>query len=256
MRIVIPTKGKFIKDLTIDACVAQSVYPVTLVVPESERDYWKGYDVVTVPDAFHCGQTRTFIFHCFKETKHIVPDDDLVFFKRHPGNKLRRTNDILELFQDVDKVLDDYAHGAISVRGYNNLVYPQSYTECGKAIRFNFYAADVIRAEGISLEDFPICNDIEFTLSLIELGYINWIGYEWSCDQPQRGFVGGCQVYRTEELFEKMNKVFIDKHPQCHLATKKMTYNSVVDNTVTERKMIAIPWKKSLGIKSNLRRAQ
>ena len=218
-----PTRARIHKQITRAKFFLNSIpYPVTYIVPESERDAylraWPGSQVLTVPDEFRLSHIRQWLVDTQRQDPfQCCFDDDLVFLRRKAPRDIHqrsdmRVQDAIDCFQRIEFWLKEgYAHGALSQRAGNN----RESTEVkviGRATDTHFYNADVIHGEGLRFDDVILRQDFHMTLSLLERGYPNVIDHEFMSGQTD-GTPGGCEVYRTKQMLEEQAHLLASLHP-------------------------------------------
>lgn len=257
MLIFIPTRGRVDTQYTRIALFANSIsYRVIMVVPECEKQHWKSVDKFIVPDDYKFSDIRQEILDTYWQADpyHMCIDDDVKFYVRKSKEDwhLRYTEyeDILVMLKRIDNyMIEGYAHGAISPREGNNRV-EELTRENTRAMRCHFYDAKILHKEGFDFRDVVCRQDFHMTLSMLELGYINIVDYEFAQGQRSSQAKGGCERYRTLELMAEEAHKLKALHPVGVRIVEKKTKHSW-GGTRTD---VTCQWKKSYCIRSNERK--
>lgn len=249
MRIYIPTKGRVGRQLTrvnlqLDSCP----WPVTYVVPESEHMN-HGPNILVVPQYYRFSETKQMILD--QGGLQVVIDDDLQIFRRGEGTRLHlcTPNDIKDMWAKIYQYLmDGYVHGAISAREGNNH-NEADHAINTRAMRFHFWNADILNKEKLQFTDIETKQDFHMTLSLLELGYMNIVDFEFAQNQAGSDTRGGCSSYRTKEVMDRDSHRLAELHPGFVTVVKKDN-----DGEWGQRTDVRIAWKKALGARRHLSR--
>lgn len=219
VEIFVPSRSRSARSLTLEALTYGGLAQrTTLVVPYSQgQAYLPLARKHKVKQLLRCKEdgiaaTRKL---CGERAanKFIMIDDDLRFYRRKPNDVILYKfdkNDMAGMLILVSRMLDLYAHVAISAReGNNRLDFP--YVTCSRPLRALAYRKKefdaCVHGRVAIMEDFDV------TLQLIKRGYENAVITEYSQVQPVTQAYGGCSDYRTKELHEKNVKLMAKLHP-------------------------------------------
>ena len=228
--IYIPTLGRVDKQVTIRNIPSDWLPKTRLVVmPEEYEELKSKYgDCVIVCPNRGLSPTRQWIIDTCPSRYVIMIDDDVTFYKRHEGIRLRRatTEETSELFYLMLTYLKSgIAAVGISPRHTNRYVYPDDYKDIGKM--YGVYAIDteIIRKHGITFR-LPLMEDYDITLCLLEAGYKNRIIYNYAWNQPASGAEGGCSLFRNQKLQKECAEQLAKLHPESvNVVIKKTAYS-------------------------------
>jgi hypothetical protein len=234
-------------------------YQIIHVVPHCEADLWikTGKSFAVVPDEWKIADIRHWIVEQFwnLDRFHVTMDDDLRLYRRierdEPALRMQTVQDSLDMFARIEKYLKDdgYAHGAISERGGNNHYPPLE--ENYRALCLHFYDAKILHEEGIDHRAVIEREDYHVTLSLLELGYINAIDFEFAHDQLPN-VAGGCSRYRTPKMLADAAYQLAELHPGCVRVVERNTKASINRGMSLD---VRVQWKKAFGRRANERKA-
>jgi hypothetical protein len=259
-RIYLHTHGRIDRQLTISALPPRILDQLTVVIQERERGAWDWkfrhsvapYDVEVLPDEIRTlSPTRQWILEnavAKNYEKIVILDDDLRFSRRTgEGTKLETVvgENVAPMFDALFSMLDDYVHVAVSAREGNNHhtdnVAP--WRECGRVMRVLGYRPKKVLELGCRFDHIRSKQDFDLTLQLLELGYPNWITYQWAQDQAGSQAKGGCAVYRTPATMAEDAQKLHDLHPQFVKVVTKTTKGAWGGG---DRVDVQIAWKKAL----------
>ena len=256
--ILICTYGRCQKQVTWDSLPESIQAKTTLVVQHRERELYQGFPTLVLPPhILTLPDTRQWLTDnaVIKDDKVIQLDDDLVFARRRIDEptkfKPATPYDIECLFEEMYRMLDDYAHVGVSGREGANRDTNELKFE-GRQMRIHGYRVDVLRKEKIVQNSMPDVEDFHTTLQLLELGYpniiLNWIVHNQSGSNTE----GGCSEYRTLATHDRDVRKLAVLHPQFVKVVTKKTSTSWGGQ---ERKDVVIQWKKSYaeGVRKHVR---
>jgi hypothetical protein len=242
------------------------LFPHTVIfVPKSQhRDYcrtvWgvaeQGAIIIrTVPDEWVLAPIRVHMAERAREDgedSHIMVDDDLRLERRKSPDtwhtKVSDRNDVANMFRSIQTLLDDgtWSHVAIAPRfmqqdrglgGPNEVVAECQRAMCIVGWRLDdFFAIDYGRMMARS--------DFDATLQSLRLGRPNLVLGYWICGQMAMDMAGGCQDYRTPEMFDATAKQLAEYHPGLVTLVQKSNKSGSVNRERTE---VMIQWRKALG---------
>jgi hypothetical protein len=224
MIVFVPTRARISKQVTMkEFDLPAKEYATVFVVPSSEevtfRQRWPKVTLHVVPDHFRLSDIRQYLvdmWNVFGDPHHVCMDDDLVFLRRKAPLDVhqRKGNaaDAKDAFARMESWLKlGYVHGSLSQRGGNNHC-EEAFKVIGRSTDCHFYNAEIIKNEGIKINDVILRQDFHLTLSLLELGYPNLIDHEFMSGQKD-GTPGGCQTYRNHEMLEQQAHLLAELHP-------------------------------------------
>jgi hypothetical protein len=217
LEVFVPSRSRWERSLTLEALQGKWDR-VALVVPAAQVAKYRplatrhGVRLLPCPAQGIAG-TRQWIGRMAKG-HFIMLDDDLRFYTRaKEGVALFQfgKHDMSAMLIYVHRLLDLYAHVAISAReGNNRLDYP--WVTNSRPLRALAYR----KGPFIECEHgrVAIMEDFDVTLQLLKMGYRNCILTAYAQDQPGTQAPGGCSDYRTHALHEanvrKMHKLHGD----------------------------------------------
>lgn len=218
MEIFVPSRSRFERSLTLEALKGKWEH-VRLVVPATQFKQYiplaRRMEVMLLGcPANGIARTREWIGQKAK-SKFLMLDDDLRFYRRasfedvqlHMFNK----HDMPNMLTFVSRLLDDFAHVAISARGGNNQLKGYPFVTNKRPLRALAYRKrEFIKAKHGRVQ---IMEDFDVTLQLIGMGYQNAVLVQYAQDQPMTQMAGGCSDYRTHELHERNVRLMAKLHP-------------------------------------------
>jgi len=175
--------------------------------------------------------------------KLLMLDDDLTFAIRRTDDPTKFATptdaDIVRVFDDVKKKLDDYAHVSIAPReGGNRRTEP--YVQNTRALRALAFRVDKLCEYGVLFTDMEVMEDFYVQLSLLLLGEphltINWMVQ----NQGGSNSEGGCSTYRTPEVQARAAGALHAKFPDFVRMVDKETKTAWGGGT---RKDVVVSWK-------------
>lgn len=213
MRIYVPSRDRWAKGSTTLAQIPKALHAVTLyVVPSVQVREYKaaGFPAVGCP-ANRIAPTRQWILeHCWKnfqaERKLVMLDDDLTFFRQE---EFQGKNDIerhilstiegerAKMFNDLDKVMNKYAHASIAMRlGANRFtnINPVFNTRMARVLGLRVDVLRNIKRKWFG--DVAVQDDFYLILQLLTLGYPNCVITEFVQEQKSSNAPGGASTYR------------------------------------------------------------
>jgi hypothetical protein len=252
MQIIIPTRGRTSKQLTLQSLPGELRKRTTLVCPKREASSLYrlyndlGVKIVIEPyPNMKLTQKREWIVQTwfdYGHTKIIMLDDDLRFSTRISEDDwhLREIQgeELIPEFQRIeDKLGPEYPHVGFGQRQGNNWVEEVGWKSPGKMVcALGYYLPTV--AKECRWDLVELRQDMCATLQLLLKGYANAIWTETVVDQ-KRDAPGGCSIYRPDEMSAAEAEKFANLFPQ---------YVSVVDRDYKgqPRKEVVVQWKKAL----------
>ena len=252
MRIYIPTFRRVGKQKTFSRFTPEQVdrYGVTLVVVEDEADAYGDLPVMVCPYR-DIGRTRQWVVEQNEDDVILMMDDDLQFAERRvddPTLFLAIEGEAMEpMLQELNSVMQEHAHGAISHREGANRVLDQ-YRDNDRMLRALAFRPQVLIDEGVRFDRLPFMEDFDVNLQLLKLGYPSRMVNDWTQGQDGSQNPGGCSETRTMEAHARAAFELWEYHPDVVRLTQKKTrsaWGGTNDAPVT-RTDVVISWKKAL----------
>jgi len=256
IHVFVPTRGRLGRQATLerwflDEMVACGDIEVTVVVPVCEAFAWaeidipEGFEVIAIPDEYRISDIRQSILTGWGG-RHLVLDDDLALYVREEVGSAKLVTaelvDVETLIEDIVTLMDaGVAHGAVSAREGNNRV-EEDIVYNTRAIRANFYDADIVRKLSFDYRDVIIREDFHLTLTLLKAGYRNAVIYKYAHNQAGSNTEGGCSRFRTHEMMEEQAHKLADLHPGFVKVVEKKTKSSWGGGSRVD---VRISWKKA-----------
>lgn len=219
MEIFVVSRSRFNRSDTLER-LGEFANQCILVVPNRQVKNYRSLAARYDCNLIGCPKdgialTRQFCGNLCKSGKFLMLDDDLKFYRRvsksdwhlkYPGD-LGIT--VQGMLKQVESLLDNYAHVAISAReGNNRLPYPG--VECSRPLRALAYRREEFLR--VSHGRVAIMEDFDVTMQLLRMGYKNFILSYWSQGQITTQMEGGCSDYRTHELHAENVRRFAELH--------------------------------------------
>jgi hypothetical protein len=254
MQIIIPTRGRTHRQLTLQSLPRELRKRTTLVCPKREASglYWLYKDVEIAIEPYpnmRIAQTREWIvqtwFSCGYD-KIIMLDDDLRFATRiskddRPLRDIRGEELIPEFQRIEDKLGPAFPHVGFGVRQGNDKLEEVGWKIPGRMCHtLAYYLPIVAKEASFVFGGLEIREDFCFTLQLLLKGHRNAVWPETVVNQNGYNAAGGCSTYRTREISDAEAE---------KLATLFPDYVSVHDReykTSPPRKEVIVQWKKAL----------
>ena len=256
LQIVIPSYRRMARQSTLSYLPPSWAERTTLVVDQEDanrvplyRSDLKGARVMVChPEIKTIAEKRAWIIRHPDFNKIVMFDDDLRFAVRinETDTKLRQsTHDDLDFYlRMLDSELDKLVHAGWSARQGNNNVKHHGYVENTRMMFVLGYDCATLRdmeAKGqIQLGRVRTREDMELTLQLLKLGYVNSVDFRIAADQVS-GYAakGGCSDERTVESSNADAEEFAALHPGLVRVVEKAYKGSV------NRKEVVVSWKKA-----------
>jgi hypothetical protein len=256
MRIVIPTRGRGEKQLTLRMLPKELRARTTLICPQKERGkldsiYLDGIgpEVVVQPDAnWTIAKKRAWILGEWAPSqgydKIIMLDDDLRFATRiSEGDWHLRSIEKEELIPEFklleDKLGEEFPHVGFGQRQSNNTAEGSSWKTPGKMVYSLGYYLPIVNRE-CELGRIETREDMDLTLQLLRKGYPNAVYQNTVNDQREFDAPGGASSERTIERSNADAYKLAQFHPG---------YVTIVDKAYkasVPRKEVVIQWQKAL----------
>ncbi len=224
VEIFIPSRSRSSRSLTLEALTHGGLANrAVLVVPYEQASSYlplaRRHGVKQILRCKHNGIAATRQL-CGEraENKFIMLDDDLRFYKRidctanaeQKGLRMLAKFELGGMLVLVSRLLDMYAHVAISAREGNNRL-PLPWVTNSRPLRALAYRKAPF--EACKHGRVAVMEDFDVTLQLIGMGYQNCVISEYAQDQLQTQTQGGCSDYRTKELHEINVRKMAKLHP-------------------------------------------
>ncbi len=255
MRLLITTLGRCEDQQTLANLPPALPRRTTLVVQEHEFEEhdrrWAGKCAGVWPLPAHVrnlGATRQFLLDHHRQLgdKYVLLDDDLTFYVRTDRDdwhlRTPTEEDMVEMFQEVEWKLDDYAHVGVSGREGNNR--EERYgVECVRYMRLLAYSPakfpDWVRADRLDG-----MSDFDLNLQLLRAGLPSYTFYRYAQGQPGTQTAGGCSLNRTHETHDREVALMCEMHPGLVRPTLKKNRGGGDFGTRSE---VEVSWKRALG---------
>lgn len=227
IKIVIPTLGRINKQISYESLPDKYKKQVYFIVREEEYDFFNNkYDnVICLPSVLEKGitPTRQFIIEYFKNDIIYMIDDDLTFNIRNKEiinekvkwKKINMNNNEEEFDKMFEMFLNDLNNDVYSVSLVhtsakpNERNYPYTYNFRQHANIF----IDLKKIDNINYDMNFICSqDFDFSLQLLSNGYKNKVYYNYFVSEKAYT-KGGCQTYRTLQIYNDSTKLLLKKYP-------------------------------------------
>jgi hypothetical protein len=251
MQIVIPTRGRIYKQITLQSLPRELRRRTTIVCPEEEAVplacYWTDVDGIVVEPYpnMKIAQTREWIVQEWLKAEYdkvIMLDDDLTFATRisadDTGLRQIRGDELIPEFQRIeDKLGPAHPHVGFGPRQGNHLE-SGGWKSPGKMVYSLGYYLPIVAKE-CRWDLVELREDYCVTLQLLLNGYPNAIWTGTVVDQKTNAR-GGCSIYRTVEMSDSEAAKLAELFPG---------YVSVVDReyeTSLHRKETIVQWQKAL----------
>jgi hypothetical protein len=260
MRIIIPTRGRTAKQLTLQLLPGDTRKRTTLVCPPKElfslsslRD---DIEVVAQPDpTWTIAQKRKWI--CFEwlergYDKILMLDDDLRFATRKSDadwhlKEIAGVQLADEIQRLEDKLGPEFPHVGFGPRQGNNTLKEAGWKSPGRMQYSLGYYLPVVLKE-CELGRIETREDMDVTLQLLRKGYPDAVWHNTVNDQREFDASGGASDERTIERSNADAKKLAELHPG-YVSTTEKKYTASVP-----RVEVICQWQKALedGVKSRV----
>jgi hypothetical protein len=246
MRIIIPTRGRTEKQLTLSFLPPELRKRTSLVCPKREasglfRLYPDVHEIVIEPyPNMKIAQKREWIVQTWSDygyAKILMLDDDLRFYTRISADDWHLQeiwgDKLIEPFQRIDdKLSPQCPHVGLGQRQGNNWLTEVGWKSPAKQVCTLGYYLPVVKECRWDLVELR--SDICVTLQLLLKGFPNAIWTETVVNQEYDA-PGGCNIYRTVEMSDteacKLAKLFPD-----YVSVEQRKYG---------RLEVTVQWKKA-----------
>ncbi len=248
VQIVIPTKGRIDRQITLQSLPRELRKRTTIVCPENEAvalSYeYADVEIVVEPYPMTIAQKRTWIVQEWSKcgyNKIIMLDDDLTFATRISKNEtgLRpiQGNELIPEFERIeDKLGPEYPHVGFGSRQGNNHESGDWKSPARMQCTLGYYLPIVAKCRW---DLVVLRSDYCMTLQLLLMGHPNavWTGtvVDQRYDTP-----GGCSTYRTTEMSNAEAEKLAALFPG-YVSVRRKNYKGSVP-----RLEVTCQWKKAL----------
>ena len=215
MKLLIMTRGRIGKQITLQSIPRQWLERTYLVVPMEEHNKHE-HQTLPVP-SYVDNYSKKFQWildgGAGEDNKVVIMDDDLTFSKR-VGSKLLKVHDINELnqmFFEMEYLLDTTPLVGVHPRQMGHQA-PLPYAINGKVICVQGVNRELCRPMP-RVSDYPILADVFFNCSLLERGQGNKLITTFVQDHASCQAPGGCSIYRTPEMQKEAVQAVADRWP-------------------------------------------
>ena len=248
MQIIIVSHKRPRAQITWDELPASIKEKTKIAVYEDEVDDYSNYPTITIPEEYRgIGRKRHYLLQHVATDKVCILDDDLVFATRRQDEPAKFSpSTIVEvetMFKHIEKALDEFAHGAVSMReGANRDTNEFRFNS--RALRLHFYNAREYRRLGIRFDRLPFMEDFDVTLQFLEQGLPNVILNKWVHNQSGSNTHGGCAGMRDAQKQAAAAHSLAELHSHVKVVKKKTKDGWCADEN-GERTDVTIYWKKT-----------
>jgi len=211
--IIIPTLGRMNNQITYNNLPEKYKSITTFVVQShefEEMDSLYPNKVLCLPKEIdRIAPTREWIFNEFKDTKHIVFDDDLNFIVKVPNKENEKPKwksweysdqDFDDMFETIDSWMEEgIVFGGLGTTWIIPSIDLWPYSENYRAMTNTFYNGPLFPRD-IKWTRVPAAEDFDVTLQLLTRGIKNRISTKYMVSPAETNADGGCSVWRTLEV--------------------------------------------------------
>lgn len=223
--IIIPTLGRMDKQITYNNLPKKYQDKVTFVVQAHELEEMReryGSAVVGLPDSItRIAPTREWIFNTYRESRHMVFDDDLDFVVKEP-NEGEGTKWLSRRFtdQDFDDAFDlmnqwmdeGIVYGGLLPAWVIPDVRQWPVRECQRIMTNVFYDGPNV-PDGIEWNRVAAAEDFDVNLQLLTKGFKNRISAKYMVTCSETNAEGGCSTWRTLEVHNEAQRKLAELWP-------------------------------------------
>ena len=223
--IIIPTLGRMDKQITYNNLPKKYQEKVTFVVQAHEFEEMReryGSAVVGLPDNItRIAPTREWIFNTYRESRHMVFDDDLDFVVKEPnpgeGTKWLSRRFTEQDFDDAFNLMSSWMDEGIAYGGLLPAwVIPDvrqwPTRECQRIMTNVFYDGPKIPAD-IEWNRVAAAEDFDVNLQLLTRGFKNRISAKYMVTCSETNAEGGCSTWRTLEVHNDAQRKLAELWP-------------------------------------------
>jgi hypothetical protein len=208
MQIIIPTRGRMDKQITLSRLPRELRKQTTIVCPEQEKLRLSCFDVnVAVqpdPNMTIAAKRAWIMRECLRNgyDKIIMLDDDLTFSTRRQEHdtalRAIRGEELIPEFERLaNKLGPEFPHVGFGQRQGNDRVKPGWKSPARMTYSLGYYLPIVVRE--CELGRIETREDMDITLQLLRKGYPNAVWNTTVTDQWKYDAPGGCTNERTME---------------------------------------------------------
>lgn len=253
MRVVIPTRGRTDRQITLSRMGLANQRGVLLVCPESEvethKRNWPLIDVIAQPDPdMTIAAKRAWILEeAIDDEKALMLDDDMDFFYRalreSDGKmRLRTANGKPEIvakwFGELAKRLTpETPHGGFGPRMHNDKQEAGWHKGVRMMFALGYHRPTVV--EHCELGRIETREDMDVCLQLLRKGFPNIVTHEFAVGPAAYNQKGGCSEQRTTESSD----ADAYKLAELHEGYVRVVHKNYKNHA---RKEVVCNWKKAL----------
>jgi len=251
MKLLIPTSGRWQRQMTLEHLPPSIRKEVFLVVQASEEERYRRVhsNLIVLPEHITTlSPTRQWIMDNVEAEIICLMDDDLRFYRRgRTDNPLYLEYNDEDGFEKMFKELEHHArtgcHAGVSAREGNNRI-EKDFLWNVRMMRVVAYNVKRIHELRIRFDRLICKTDFDVTLQLLRKGQPNWVSYYFAQGQTKGSNAsGGCSKYRTIEVLTDSAYELAKLHPEFVTVVKKYTKTAWGGNT--ERTDVRIQWKEA-----------
>ena len=250
MKLYILTYKRHDTQVTYNDLPEQLKKKTALVVQQCEEhlyDRTKFNEVIVLPPHINnIEPTRAWVMQNTTEEKYVMLDDDLVFFKKHPDNKSimiqcsETKEDIIEMFDEIERDLDTYMHISCTPRLGSNRI-TEDFVENARPVHLHGFRNEA--KNYIKFNEIDYKEDFHYALCLMKAGFKNKVYFKWICSPAPTQAKGGCSEKRNQETHNKSTLKLAELHPGLVKVVEK-NYKSM-GGDIKNRLECVIQWKKA-----------
>lgn len=248
--IIIPTLGRCDKQITYNNLPKKYSTKVKFVVQPHEYDIMKekyGDSVLCLPSSINrIAATREWIFNKFRDTRHMVFDDDLDFVVKEPnsgeGTKWLSRKFTDQDFDDAFDLMNTWMDDGITYGGLLPAwVIPDvkqwPIRENQRIMTNVFYNGPKIPRD-LEWNRVAAAEDFDVNLQLLTRGFKNRISAKYMVTCSETNAKGGCSIWRTLEVHNEAQKELAKLWPDFV--------------TVKEKEVASGPWKGQIKLATTI----
>jgi hypothetical protein len=254
--IYIPSTARSDVNMTFLALPMEWRYRTTIVVGKGEKlDYQKRYpkyaNIVECPYR-GIGKVRQWIIDTTESKYVLMMDDDLRFATRVKKGEVKlRPCDQSDVGTAIIAVFyalkGGYVHASIAKRTEASffLCSHRTVARQNNIHAFNALKLRKLKRKGVRFDTFKLMEDFHVTLRLFELGYPNWVLFDYTWDQRGSNYRGGCSTYRTRKAQKLAAYALKEEHPDVVEVVKKEVRAAASWQGMKTRYDVRIQWRKA-----------
>jgi hypothetical protein len=228
LQVVIPSRSRQHKQITLFN-LAKELWPyITIVVPEEQVDDYRAAvpkEVFVMP----CKErglslTRKFVLLSKKTGKLITLDDDLTFYKRTDDSKFVRITEntiglTVVMIEAIVEFLNSYPYVGL-VDKFMSHTQPRGFKECSRFNEVYGYNRDLFPDPWPQIR-VPHDEDHDFHLQLLTRGHKTAVITEYSKTNLRVNAPGGCSEWRSKEVMDETYRLMLQYWPGIVSLTNK-----------------------------------